>query len=101
MGHASDGEISHAPTAEKRIVSVRSLNGKEGGERAAKKACSQDIALKPVWFREGMAYSLSEDPRRPLTEPVQEYRSRFEDWFKQTGLARLLPRAIPESGRCL
>jgi hypothetical protein len=45
--------------------------------------------LKPVWFREGMAYSLSEDPRRPLPEPLQEYRSRFEDWFKPIGLARL------------
>jgi len=45
--------------------------------------------FEPVWFREGMAYSLSEDPRRPLPEPLQEYRSRFEDWFKQIGLARI------------
>jgi len=45
--------------------------------------------LKPVWFREGMAYSLSEDPRRPLPEPLQGYRSEFEAWFRQIGLARL------------
>jgi hypothetical protein len=45
--------------------------------------------FEPVWFREGMAYSLSEDPRRPLPEPLQEYRSRFEAWLKQIGLARL------------
>jgi len=45
--------------------------------------------LNPVWFREGMAYSLSEDPRRPLPEPLQEYRARFEDWYGQIGLARL------------
>ena len=45
--------------------------------------------FKPVWFREGMAYSLSEDPRRPLPEPLQGYRSRFEDWVKQIGLANL------------
>jgi len=45
--------------------------------------------FKPVWFREGMAYSLSGDPRRPLPEPLQEYRSRFEDWYKPIGLSRL------------
>jgi hypothetical protein len=27
--------------------------------------------FKPAWFREGMAYSLSQDPRRPLPEPCR------------------------------
>jgi hypothetical protein len=45
--------------------------------------------FKPTWFREGMAYSLSLDPRNPLPEPLQGYRSKFETWFKQVGLANL------------
>ncbi len=49
--------------------------------------------LKPVWFREGMAYSLSRDPRRPLPGPLQGYRSEFETWFKRVGSARLWPEA--------
>ena len=47
----------------------------------------------PVWFREGMAYSLSKDPRRPLVEPLEGYRSQFEDWYKQVGPARLWAEA--------
>jgi hypothetical protein len=45
--------------------------------------------FKPVWFREGMAYSLSGDPRRPLPQPLEGYRSRFEAWYGQVGSARL------------
>jgi hypothetical protein len=49
--------------------------------------------FKPDWFREGMAYSLSQDPRRPLPEPLQGYRSEFETWFKRVGGAQLWPEA--------
>lgn len=45
--------------------------------------------FKPIWFREGMAYSLSADPRHPLPEPLQGYRSRFETWYGQVGPATL------------
>jgi len=45
--------------------------------------------FKPTWFREGMAYSLSQDPRRPLPQPLQGYRSAFETWFKQIGKSQL------------
>ena len=45
--------------------------------------------FKPIWFREGMAYSLSQDPRRPLPQPLQGYRSEFETWFKQVGKSQL------------
>jgi len=45
--------------------------------------------FKPVWFREGMAYSLSGDPRRPLAEPLEGHRSEFEAWYKQVGPERL------------
>ncbi len=34
----------------------------------------------PRWLIEGMAYSLSEDPRRPLAEPWESYRRQFEIW---------------------
>ena len=45
--------------------------------------------FKPSWFREGMAYSLSQDPRDRLPEPLQGYRSRFNDWLKQVGPSKL------------
>jgi hypothetical protein len=35
----------------------------------------------PQWLIEGMAYSLSGDPRKPLTEPWEMYRSQFEEWY--------------------
>jgi len=47
----------------------------------------------PVWFREGMAYSLSRDPRDPLPEPLQGYRARFNAWFKDIGPAQLWTQA--------
>jgi len=37
--------------------------------------------LKPTWFREGMAYSLSGDPRRPLPQPLEGWRAEFEIWY--------------------
>ena len=49
--------------------------------------------FKPVWFREGMAYSLSKDPRRPLVEPLEGYRSQFETWYGQVGSANLWAEA--------
>src|SRR4051812_25186720 len=49
--------------------------------------------LKPMWFREGMAYSLSADPRRPLPEPLESYRFSFEAWYRQVGLHRLWKEA--------
>jgi len=49
--------------------------------------------FKPVWFREGMAYSLSQDPRKPLPEPLQSYRFRFESWYERIGAARLWAEA--------
>jgi hypothetical protein len=38
----------------------------------------------PPWFKEGMAYSLSEDARN-LTEPFKSYREIFEVWYRQVG----------------
>ena len=49
--------------------------------------------LKPDWFKEGMAYSLSEDPRVPLPEPLQGYRALFESWFKRVGAEHLWAEA--------
>ena len=43
--------------------------------------------FKPNWFLEGMAYSLSEDPRRPLPEPLESWRARFEQWYPTVGPA--------------
>ena len=39
----------------------------------------------PEWFIEGMAYSLSEDPRIELAQPFQQYRSQFDAWFRSVG----------------
>lgn len=49
--------------------------------------------FKPVWFREGMAYSLSGDPRNPLPEPLQGYRSAFDAWYRQVGPAHVWTEA--------
>ena len=49
--------------------------------------------FKPDWFREGMAYSMSGDPRRPLPEPLQGYRSQFEIWLQRVGKAQLWSEA--------
>ena len=35
----------------------------------------------PEWLIEGMAYSMSEDPRLVLSEPYQGYRVAFNKWF--------------------
>jgi len=51
------------------------------------------VFLKPTWFREGMAYSLSGDPRNPLPEPLQGYRSAFDAWYRQVGPERLWTEA--------
>ncbi|MFA6051723.1 MAG: hypothetical protein WCW33_06615 [Candidatus Babeliales bacterium] len=48
---------------------------------------------EPQWFMEGMAYSLSEDPRQKLSEPFEQYRSKFEVWYKQVGKERLWTEA--------
>jgi hypothetical protein len=39
----------------------------------------------PKWLMEGMAYSLSDDPRGTLVEPNQTYRASFEEWYEDTG----------------
>ena len=49
--------------------------------------------FKPTWFREGMAYSLSRDPRKELPEPLQGYRSAFDAWYQQVGPANLWTEA--------
>lgn len=48
---------------------------------------------KPKWFFEGMAYSLSEDPRSKLSEPFEAYRSRFERWYASIGKERIWSEA--------
>ena len=37
----------------------------------------------PEWFTEGMAYYLSDDPRRQLAEPFNTFRSQFSAWYQQ------------------
>ncbi len=38
------------------------------------------MLLIEKWMLEGMAYSLSKDPRNPLSEPFQSYRIEFDKW---------------------
>jgi hypothetical protein len=47
------------------------------------------LLLKPSWFVEGMAYGLSQDPRSPLAEPFEGYRSTFIAWYKEVGKAQM------------
>ncbi|WP_114811138.1 hypothetical protein [Paraburkholderia kururiensis] len=43
------------------------------------------VATQPRWLIEGMAYSLSGDPRHPLGEPFEQWRSKFEAWHASIG----------------
>ena len=36
--------------------------------------------FKPSWLIEGMVYSMSADPRKPLPQPLQSWRDSFEQW---------------------
>ena len=47
----------------------------------------------PDWFKEGMAYSLSEDSRTNLAAPLQRYRAKFAEWYLSTGKERLWEEA--------
>lgn len=43
----------------------------------------------PEWLVEGMAYSLSGDPRVTLGEPMQGYRQAFDTWLMSVGRKRM------------
>ncbi len=45
--------------------------------------------LEPEWFIEGMAYSLSDDPRQQLSEPWEQHRVKFNAWFNKVDKERL------------
>lgn len=47
----------------------------------------------PTWLIEGMAYSASHDPRRPLQEPWEAYRRTFEEWSSKVPPIELWSRA--------
>ena len=51
---------------------------------------------KPEWFIEGMAYSLSQDPRAQLLEPYQSDRAQFQAWYATVGKERMWSTALPE-----
>ena len=50
----------------------------------------------PTWLIEGMAYSMSEDPRRPLTAPWEAYRTQFESWATEAPAEGLWQRAVEQ-----
>ena len=43
----------------------------------------------PRWIVEGMAYTLSADPRATLVEPNQTYRAQFQAWYAPIGPTNL------------
>lgn len=47
------------------------------------------LLRKPAWFKEGMAYGLSEDPREPLNEPFETQRHAFRQWYQSIDPAAL------------
>lgn len=47
----------------------------------------------PRWYIEGMAYTLSKDPRHPLPHaPAQAWRAQFEEWIADGNDWRIPPR---------
>ncbi len=49
--------------------------------------------LKPEWLMEGMAYSLSDDPRKKLSGRWQAARERFNNWLNKVGTDNLWEEA--------
>jgi hypothetical protein len=49
--------------------------------------------LKPEWLIEGMAYSLSFDPRMQLADQWQKDRIKFEAWYQKIGKKQLWKQA--------
>ena len=49
--------------------------------------------LLPDWFTEGMAYSLSGDPRPAVSEPRKGFREKFERWYRSVGKDRVWTEA--------
>lgn len=47
----------------------------------------------PTWLVEGMAYSMSGDPRHPLQAPWESYSAQYQEWAKQRAGAELWSRA--------
>ncbi|KVL22734.1 hypothetical protein [Burkholderia sp. MSMB1826] len=43
------------------------------------------VLTKPRWLIEGMAYSLSDDPRHPLAQPFESWRTQFTAWNAARG----------------
>jgi hypothetical protein len=48
----------------------------------------------PDWFIEGMAYSMSDDPRADLGQPWQEYRDQFNRWYATSNKNQLWAEAV-------
>ena len=48
----------------------------------AKKFGNLALLTGEKWVIEGMAYSLSDDPREHLSEPFESYRREFRNWYK-------------------
>lgn len=57
--------------------------------RQAEELGNLALFMKPKWMIEGMAYSLSEDPRHPLGGPLEQWRSRFDAWRADRGTGDL------------
>jgi hypothetical protein len=47
----------------------------------------------PAWLLEGMAYTLSDDPRPELDSPWQQHRHRFSAWYASFPHEQLWERA--------
>ena len=47
----------------------------------------------PTWVIEGMAYFESDDPRRPLLQPWEGYREKYERWVATVPPGQLWSRA--------
>lgn len=51
------------------------------------------VFYKPIWFKEGMTYSFSQDTRSVLPEVFKEYRLEFEKWYRSVGKENLWQEA--------
>jgi len=61
--------------------------------RQAEELGALSLWFGPQWLIEGMAYHLSDDPRRNLAQPWQQHRTEFAAWYQGMSSGRMWEEA--------
>ena len=59
-----------------------SIKPRTSDHRQAEEWGNLAMLTKPKWLIEGMAYTLSNDPRPKLSPPFEQWRVEFKSWYR-------------------